>query len=312
MRTSPSVLGLALTVAGCGASASDPPAHDAGVDADAQRGRDASEPPDLDAGPGGGLDASVDAGYEDCLGRCGDELSCCDDAFGLGVRGCVDPLQDPHNCGRCGVRCRDDEQCLLGTCGCPGGECAGACVDLTWDAANCGVCDNRCGDATSICFLGSCRSCEGTGGLSCGDQCPRVLEDEAACGACDVACAEDEQCLGGGCVGGDCDFACSEDWVCCDLAWDWGVAGCTSLEWDGFNCGACGVVCAEGSTCVRGLCVESACEVACGFGQNCCAGAWGGPDEGCTSVEWDPTNCGACGVTCTGGEVCASGVCRVP
>lgn len=305
-----SILALALlAVASACGSESTPPTADAGGEGE---GEDAGDRPGIDAGPGGELDAAVDASYDDCLGRCGDELACCDDAFGLGVRGCVDPLLDTRNCGSCGEVCREDEQCLEGRCGCPGGECDGACVDLAWDAANCGVCDNRCAGAADLCFLGSCRSCEGTGGLTCGKECPRVLEDEAACGACDGACADDEQCVGGSCVGGQCDFECPDDTVCCDLAWDWGVAGCTSLEWDGFNCGACGVSCAAGSTCVRGLCVASACEVPCGFGQNCCAGAWGSPDDGCTSVEWDPTNCGACGVACGGGQVCASGVCRDP
>ena len=292
---------------GCG-SEHHPPSSDAGADGATDAGHDRR----LDAALEPALDAAVDASYEDCLGRCTQGLQCCDDAFGAGVRGCVDTQLDTHNCGGCGVTCRPDEQCLSGSCGCPSAECRGRCVDLAWDPDNCGACGASCGGNLPICFLASCRTCEGTGGMPCGEECPRVLEDEQQCGGCGQPCGENEACVGGSCVGGSCDAECPEDWVCCDNAWGWGAPGCSSIEWDGVNCGACGVACADGSTCVRGLCVPQDCDAGCGFGQTCCETPWGALAAGCTTVEWDPANCGACGNVCERGTVCASGTCREP
>ncbi len=148
--------------------------------------------------------------------------------------------------------------------------------------------------------------------MTCGDECPRVLEDELNCGGCGEECGGGEACVGGGCVPGECESECPEDWVCCDDAWGWGFAGCTAIEWDKVNCGACGVACDAGETCVRGICVRSDCDAECGFGQSCCESPWGSPEAGCTTVEWDPTNCGSCGTTCAADQVCTAGGCREP
>jgi hypothetical protein len=265
--------------AGCSGESKRPPAGDADTDLDSDTDGDTDADADADA------DADWDAG--------------------------VDALFDVRNCGACGSACREDQICANGTCACPAGECDGRCVDFAWDRWNCGFCGNTCGGGTPICWLGSCRDCEGTGGLTCGAECPRVIEDEDNCGGCDVECAGDESCVGGTCVGGECGAECDDNSVCCDRPWGGDDSGCTTLEWDATNCGACGNRCAGGQICVRGTCVGSTCEDRCDWGQVCCDNAWGG-DEGCTSVEWDPANCGSCGADCADGQVCAEGVCRDP
>lgn len=70
---------------------------------------------------------------------------------------------------------------------------------------------------------------------------------------------------------------------------------CVSLQDDRQNCGACGEICGEYQTCVRGVCT-------CPTGEMWCEGR-------CTQVATDYRNCGGCGVRCADGELCAAGSC---
>jgi hypothetical protein len=70
---------------------------------------------------------------------------------------------------------------------------------------------------------------------------------------------------------------------------------CVSLQDDNGNCGACGRVCAPGSSCSAGSC-------ACPGGQQLCG-------QRCTDVTRDNLNCGVCGRTCGGGQSCVGGAC---
>lgn len=59
-------------------------------------------------------------------------------------------------------------------------------------------------------------------------------------------------------------------------------AGCTDTASDGLNCGACGTVCPQGSTCKSGACI--------------CTNSNKAPCKGaCPDLENDPLNCGTCG-----------------
>jgi len=71
---------------------------------------------------------------------------------------------------------------------------------------------------------------------------------------------------------------------------------------------SCGATCED---CTAGLpanevgsCVNGSCNTTCPFLQ--CPTE---PDAGCVDVQTDPTNCGACGVSCLGGA-CRAGVCQ--
>src|SRR5690606_14155857 len=140
-------------------------------------------------------------------------------------------------------------------------------------------------------------------------------------------CRTGEQCAGGNCV---CDGLLGlessvDGQTCCP-----GV-GCAPLDVDPLSCGACGVTCQPGETCVSGECrcgngtqcgpAESccglpgseqcvptgdpACDCAgepCGSAEKCCAA-----NDTCQSLRSDHGNCGACGTMCTDDEVCLAG-----
>ena len=69
--------------------------------------------------------------------------------------------------------------------------------------------------------------------------------------------------------------------------------GCTNVQTDAQNCGACGKVCGTGQTCSAGVC-------ACGTGLLSCGGS---------CVSSNNTNCGACGTTCSSTQVCSNNAC---
>ena len=89
---------------------------------------------------------------------------------------------------------------------------------------------------------------------------------------------------GGGVDGGPCDPG---ELLCGEV--------CADPMSDAANCGACGVACVDGASCVAGSC-------ACDAGLSFCDGA-------CVDLAVDEASCGACGVACGAGEVCAGGSC---
>ena len=208
---------------------------------------------------------------------------------------CIPPTCAPGMEGR---TCSRGASASTGIC------CGGSCVDPTTDPANC----LRCGAA---CATGYCQANFG------------CLENPVPAN-CGQTCAPGTICAGNDCVDSTCPvvatvlsyptptplrrYCLAEDGsagVCCPSG------GCAHLDSDNQNCGGCGVVCPEGSTCQSGLCGG---KTACGPGQ---AGAYcnldGGvsflccPGTGCVDTSWDSQNCGACGAPCDGG--CDAGVC---
>ncbi len=92
---------------------------------------------------------------------------------------------------------------------------------------------------------------------------------------------------------------------------------CTDTSLDSTNCGTCGVVCAidRGATCQKGACVITTSPASTGGAtatQSCPAGTTHCGDV-CTSTMVDPSNCGACGTTCSGtASLCSQGSCISP
>lgn len=72
--------------------------------------------------------------------------------------------------------------------------------------------------------------------------------------------------------------------------------GCSDLDVDPLNCGACGTVCdtANGEMCLDGVC--------CASGQVNCSGT-------CINPVDDEANCGGCGTVCTANQTCTNGAC---
>jgi hypothetical protein len=248
---------------------------------------------------------------------------------------CVNPEEDPENCGGCGIVCT--------TVHGPGICCASRCYDPLVSRENCGGCSNDC-EGEESCDNGVCREiivCA-DGATLCGDECVYLLENDSHCGSCFNNCMGDPafiHCCGGFCVnnftdpghcggcgnncpdglpceGGVCqggevcgptDIVCGL--TCCPAAQSIVCCGdyCLNLMSpdDPTNCGACGNVCVPGAICamvpVDGppgeapRCVCPAGTTDCGFA--------------CVDLGADPFNCGGCGAACADGEACVSGAC---
>jgi hypothetical protein len=73
---------------------------------------------------------------------------------------CSNLLNDPFNCGGCGIVCAPGSPCMGGMCVgivCPPNSvnCMGRCVDITTDPTNCGACFVVCGPGQA-CIMGQC------------------------------------------------------------------------------------------------------------------------------------------------------------
>ncbi|MDO9022136.1 MAG: hypothetical protein Q7V43_34735, partial [Myxococcales bacterium] len=238
--------------------------------------------------------ASCEPGFADC--------------DGAAVNGCeADLAGDGRHCGACGRACAAGQVCAMGACRavCAGTQtaCGTSCADLSVDVANCGVCGRRCGGG-QVCVLGACQlDCASIGETLCAGACARTNSDPFHCGRCGNRCA-----AGPGatavCVGGGCGLVCASGLGDCDGS---AATGCeASLSSDLRNCGACGRACATANAsaaCAAGRCAIVRCDA--GYGD-----CDGDPGNGCeTALGADARHCGACGVVCGGGTVCANGAC---
>ena len=158
--------------------------------------------------------------------------------------------------------------------------------------------------------------------ICCGGMCATTAGDPQNCGACGHACAHGEICTSGKCgrptppamgdtsiaqestLGADCNrIACAAGQLCCNGA-------CVDPQWNGNNCGACGVACRyELAGCAYGTCCpaeepDAACH------STKCDGLLVSCADGCKDLGTDPNNCGACGAVCPiSAPMCVSGLC---
>ena len=63
----------------------------------------------------------------------------------------------------------------------------------------------------------------------------------------------------------DAELFCMPGWVDCG-------DGCTDLQTDLANCGACGLICPGGTVCENGVCQANTCNPPCGAGESCING----------------------------------------
>ncbi|MCZ7685532.1 MAG: MopE-related protein [Sandaracinaceae bacterium] len=263
-----------------------------GPRAELDAGLDAS--PSLDAGADASTppDAAHDAGVDS-----GSDSSVATDAGTLG--------------GELGAPCTTSADCRSGICF-PTGFGMGRCSELCESTADCPAgwgCEDFGGADTCTCAAAGER-CNGID-----DDCDGAVDEGSAES---IGCAFGEVCAGGGCD-------CPSERRC-------GGTGCTDIENDPFNCGACGNACSSGERCTSGSCCAPSPETCNGADDDCdgrvdeggagCAGAetcvsgscrcpagsmCGGS---CVDLRRDSAHCGACGNACGGGDVRGRNVLR--
>jgi hypothetical protein len=137
-----------------------------------------------------------------------------------------------------------------------------------------------------------------SGKSACGDVCVDLQSNSENCGKCGTACLNAQVCVAGACAT-ECP---GEDTKCPSGA----TTVCVNTQSDNDNCGSCGKACNAGEICFHG-----ACSGTCGdakSGNTSCSVDGGAPY--CANLKSDILNCGACGKTCSAGQICASGVCQ--
>ena len=202
-----------------------------------------------------------------------------------------------------------DQSCLVGaTVGfCCGDQClVGGSEDGGAGSSNCGACGRSCGDAgaclfglscvqTSPCSAGLdnfvCRLPGGQAGLCCEGSCQDpAVQVPPNCGVCGLGCASCQS-----------DSDCPSGQACAVPS----ETGSLSAK----SAGACASISCTGSADGLACAIPGVVERFEGVWGNevvateCCGGA-------CLDLEYDSSNCGACGLTCPVGTVCQFGSCE--
>ena len=136
-------------------------------------------------------------------------------------------------------------------------------------------------------------------------QCVDAQSDPQHCGDCSTKCAPNQMCTQyensetgekiTGCkltteIPGKEDFSCEEDKTEC-----WG--SCIDKLTDVKNCGECGNACAEGLSCIDGVC-----QIVCENDLNACG-------TECADFNTSPKHCGNCETACAPNQICTDGAC---
>ncbi|MBP6831165.1 MAG: hypothetical protein KA978_10300 [Deltaproteobacteria bacterium] len=207
-------------------------------------------------------------------------------------------------CRCAGVTCAPADAChaagsclpTTGTCTRPNAPDGTACP-LDGAAGRCEV---------GVCTRVACAPGRGDCDGAPSNGCEADLTTPARCGACHTTCPAPGPHAAAVCAAGACGITCSVGYADCDGD---ATDGCeVNTAADGSHCGACGVACADGRTCVAGACSATVCAV----GRGNCDGA---EANGCeVALAADTDHCGACNVRCAfphGAATCAAGACAL-
>jgi hypothetical protein len=248
-----------------------------------------------------------EAGYADCTAAAG-----CETALGTtaNCRSCGEKCTNAHGTTACSAQgCKP--VCNLGFEDCDGKPENGCETPLN-TLSDCGACNLACGKAhasascaTGICEIATCN--DGWG--DCDDEasskngCETDLHTLSNCGECGEKCGFDHasaSCGAGKCLQGACDAGYAD----CASA-----DGCETPLGSNSDCSACDNACASlhGSN----TCMASGngfdCSATCDAGFKSCDG---NPDNGCEADLATASNCGNCGVKCSGNTpFCIAGSC---
>jgi hypothetical protein len=191
----------------------------------------------------------------------------------------------PHGVSICTAGVCGVGSCNPGFADCDSNPLTGCEVNVMNDPANCGGCGLTCTslpNASAICSGGSCvtgtcdpgyANCNGLNADGCE---VNIDTDPHNCGACGHMCSSANGTAI--CSGGNCGIVCDPGYVNCDSN---PSNGCEThvMGNDNANCGACGNVCTGGHTCIAGVCSGCAATSECSTGQICA----GGICQGCTT-----------------------------
>lgn len=272
-----------------------------------------------------------------CVAGCPPSFLLCTDPMNpSGAKLCVDPKNDPNNCGGCAIDDVMPADPDMGTgpivphvCSssegansqgvCANGKCAYICAE---SFAICGFSEGgpetKPGEpycpintAESNCNCGGCNiGCDGWfGGQFCSNEGFTQL-------CCDSMCQPKENFLSDTSCGScgnvvACSGAASS---CCQESTSFfgDIKGVCSTLTENRHCGACdndctgafaiGLCCDNGDggvDCTEGLAPENCggCGNTCPVGNACCQGSGGAPPS-CIDLDNDPQNCGGCGIDC--------------
>jgi len=232
------------------------------------------------------------------------------------TNGCETALNTPTNCGGCGTSCTRANAtpacttgaCKIGSCNANFGDCnlvdSDGCEKATNTTADCGTCGHSCTalNGTPSCSAGVCNPGCSAGFDSCDGNpdngCERNIRTLTDCGSCNTACGfTNANAL---CTTGTCTFdGCKSGFRSCDGTT---ANGCETAI-DAANCEGCGLGCSNshGTTSCNtsaGVCVPSCNDsggTPTGYGDCDTSRA-----NGCETQLNSATNCGACGVVCSG------------
>jgi hypothetical protein len=168
-----------------------------------------------------------------------------------------------------------------------------------------------------------------TGKTMCGARCVNLNTAPRNCGACGNVCAAGKKCSAGVCTGTSNannnannsanNNANSSATASCKAPKTMCGGRCLNPATAPRNCGACGVVCGAGKTCLAGVCTannnatnnatnnannnaNSTATASCKAPKTMCGAR-------CVNLNTAPKNCGACGNVCAAGKTCSNGVC---
>jgi hypothetical protein len=209
-----------------------------------------------------GAQTCVDTSWGACNGQVVPRAETCENA--AFDDDCNDVVDDVLGVGEPCIASDKSGACRDGMLACIAGEPAPQCVAGTPTVESCDDIDQDCdGDATNGFDLTSdsrCGACDvecSSTQTCCGGGCIEWNDfgkDADNCGACGNACGAGQYCCQGACLNQatmmvppcDCPMSCGS-LACCGMM-------CKDLQSDNGNCGACGLKCGRGKTCIAGAC----------------------------------------------------------